>query len=331
MPPDRRMLPVARVEAVGAYTLLRAAKRRRRRGRAGAVLHAPGRPRAERRVPAAGAVGGLGGRGRDRLPARRARRRHRARWPGPRRCPCWGRWATASSCATGPRSWSAAASARPSCRGWCATCRGPVTTAARVPQQRARRVRRADRPRRDRRAGADARDRAAGPAAAGRRRPSTPAGPIRCCTPWPRSAPSTTCRCQLAMEAAMACGFGACYGCAVEIDGELEAALRRGAGAGGGTGAGAARCEPATRFCGIDARPSAAERLGHAGRARGGHPRRGRVRHQDGHAATRARATRRRGSPRRRRAWSTRSASRTRASSGSATSTCRGWPSWACR
>jgi NAD(P)H-flavin reductase len=25
--------------------------------------------------------------------------------------------------------------------------------------------------------------------------------------------------CQLAMEAAMACGFGACYGCAVRIDG----------------------------------------------------------------------------------------------------------------
>ena len=25
--------------------------------------------------------------------------------------------------------------------------------------------------------------------------------------------------CQLAMEAPMACGFGACYGCAVQIDG----------------------------------------------------------------------------------------------------------------
>ena len=36
---------------------------------------------------------------------------------------------------------------------------------------------------------------------------------------------------QLAWEAPMACGFGACYGCAVEIDGELEAALRGGAGA----------------------------------------------------------------------------------------------------
>jgi dihydroorotate dehydrogenase electron transfer subunit len=29
-------------------------------------------------------------------------------------------------------------------------------------------------------------------------------------------------RCQLAMEAAMACGFGACYGCAVRIDGEWK-------------------------------------------------------------------------------------------------------------
>ncbi|MDX6521735.1 MAG: dihydroorotate dehydrogenase electron transfer subunit [Gaiellales bacterium] len=29
-------------------------------------------------------------------------------------------------------------------------------------------------------------------------------------------------RCLLAMEAAMACGFGACYGCAVEIDGEWK-------------------------------------------------------------------------------------------------------------
>jgi NAD(P)H-flavin reductase len=29
-------------------------------------------------------------------------------------------------------------------------------------------------------------------------------------------------RCQLAMEAAMACGFGACYGCAVKIDGRWK-------------------------------------------------------------------------------------------------------------
>jgi dihydroorotate dehydrogenase electron transfer subunit len=27
---------------------------------------------------------------------------------------------------------------------------------------------------------------------------------------------------QLAWEAPMACGFGACYGCAVEVDGELK-------------------------------------------------------------------------------------------------------------
>ena len=35
-------------------------------------------------------------------------------------------------------------------------------------------------------------------------------------------------RAQLAWEAPMACGYGACYGCAVEIDGRLRAALRRG-------------------------------------------------------------------------------------------------------
>ena len=34
---------------------------------------------------------------------------------------------------------------------------------------------------------------------------------------------------QLAWEAPMACGFGACYGCVVEIDGRAEAPLRRGA------------------------------------------------------------------------------------------------------
>ena len=36
---------------------------------------------------------------------------------------------------------------------------------------------------------------------------------------------------QLAWEAPMACGYGACYGCVVEIDGAPRAALRRGAGA----------------------------------------------------------------------------------------------------
>jgi aerobic-type carbon monoxide dehydrogenase small subunit (CoxS/CutS family) len=28
--------------------------------------------------------------------------------------------------------------------------------------------------------------------------------------------------CQLAMEAAMACGFGACHGCAVKLDGRWK-------------------------------------------------------------------------------------------------------------
>ena len=47
--------------------------------------------------------------------------------------------------------------------------------------------------------------------------------------------------CQLAMEAAMACGFGACYGCAVELDGEWKRLCVEGpvleAGADAGLGA----------------------------------------------------------------------------------------------
>ena len=55
----------------------------------------------------------------------------------------------------------------------------------------------------------------------------------RCCRPSRRSCAEHDVPCQLAMEAAMACGFGACYGCAVRIDGELEAAVHRGPGGGG--------------------------------------------------------------------------------------------------
>ena len=36
---------------------------------------------------------------------------------------------------------------------------------------------------------------------------------------------------QLAWEAPMACGYGACYGCAVEIDGELKRLCVEGTGA----------------------------------------------------------------------------------------------------
>ena len=56
--------------------------------------------------------------GRDRLPAGRARRRHRARWPRPRGCRCWGRSGHGFEPRDGPPSWSAAASARRSCPGW---------------------------------------------------------------------------------------------------------------------------------------------------------------------------------------------------------------------
>ena len=47
---------------------------------------------------------------------------------------------------------------------------------------------------------------------------SSPAGPSRCSTRSRALAP----RAQLAWEAPMACGYGACYGCAVEIRGELR-------------------------------------------------------------------------------------------------------------
>ena len=52
----------------------------------------------------------------------------------------------------------------------------------------------------------------------GRDATSWRAGPSRCCRRSRALAPTR----QLAWEAPMACGYGACYGCAVEIDGELK-------------------------------------------------------------------------------------------------------------
>ena len=51
-----------------------------------------------------------------------------------------------------------------------------------------------------------------------------PAADVLACGPAPMlEALRRTCpRAQLAWEAPMACGYGACYGCAVEIDGELK-------------------------------------------------------------------------------------------------------------
>ena len=90
--------------------------------------------------------------------------------------------------------------------------------------------------------------------------------------------------CQVALEAPMACGFGACYGCAVELDGALDAALHRGAGR-----------RRRSASCVIDlggaaARAPGAERVGHARRAvrpRGARRRDARLRrarHEDDHA-----------------------------------------------
>ena len=64
----------------------------------------------------------------------------------------------------------------------------------------------------------------------------------------------------------MACGYGACYGCVVEFDGELEAALRRGAGACG-------RCVLLN-----------ASRLPRRADGAGGRARARRLRDEDGHA-----------------------------------------------
>ena len=79
----------------------------------------------------------------------------------------------------------------------------------------------------------------------------------------------------------MACGYGACYGCAVELDGELEAPLRRRARAG-------RRVTPDPQRLRL---PRRADRAGRRAHAR-------RLRDEDRHAAGRARATRRCGSPR---------------------------------
>ena len=46
----------------------------------------------------------------------------------------------------------------------------------------------------------------------------SPAGRSRCSKRSRALRPNA----QLAWEAPMACGYGACYGCAVEIDGELK-------------------------------------------------------------------------------------------------------------
>ena len=107
--------------------------------------------------------------------------------------------------------------------------------------------------------------------------------------------------CQVALEAPMACGYGSCHGCAVAPRRTARAPLPRGPGRGrAAPGAddvsvviGAVELEhPVLNASGtLDA-------LARCGRRRAGAPRRRRARHEDDHAARRARATRRRASPR---------------------------------
>ena len=106
---------------------------------------------------------------------------------------------------------------------------------------------------------ADARHRAAARRAGRRARVRARADARGACA---RSCPDA----QLAWEAPMACGYGACYGCVVEIDGELQAPLRRGPVLG--------RCVPPQRL----RLPRRADRARGRARAR-------RVRDEDDHAA----------------------------------------------
>ena len=59
------------------------------------------------------------------------------------------------------------------------------------------------------------------PRLAGRRPRCSRPGPTASCAPSPRPAPRRGVPCQVALEAPMACGYGACYGCAVRLDGRL--------------------------------------------------------------------------------------------------------------
>ena len=192
---------------------------------------------------------------RDRLPGRRPRRRHARAGRGRRGGGAAGRWAAVSSCADrpailvgggigaailpwlAPRAAAAAVATllgfreqaqavcaradRRRCRPWCWTRRCVTEPLARLLPVDGMRLRL--------RAGSDA---ARGGRAVRRAR---------------RAAA------RLAMEAAMACGFGACYGCAVADRRRVEAAVHRGAGAGGGDGSWRERpMLPGRPLCGID-------------------------------------------------------------------------------
>ena len=96
--------------------------------------------------------------------------------------------------------------------------------------------------------------------------------------------------CQVALEAPMACGYGACYGCAVRLGGRLVRLCVEGPVVAGERGGGVS-ADLATRVGDARARASGDERVGHArsaGRARRrarDRPRARAARHQDRDAA----------------------------------------------
>ena len=199
-----------RLEAVGPYTLAARRARLARPGRAGAVLHArgagPDAAAADVALPRAA--------GRARVPGRpdraRAREALSALEPRRRARTSSARSATASGSTSSGRCSSAAGSGSRRCRT--SPRRSAPAGRARLPQRRARRGGRARPERRGR-------DRP------GPRHRRDPGGrDVLACGPEPMLEAVRALRpdAQLAWEAPMACGYGACYGCAVEIDGELK-------------------------------------------------------------------------------------------------------------
>ena len=144
---------------------------------------------------------------------------------------------------------------------------------------------------------------------------------------------------QLALEAGMACGFGACFGCVVpRRDGGYLRVCVDGPGARRGRSSSASTSTPERRrerrVLRAEARPSGHQRLGHLRRdRRAAGLRRGAARGASRSPPTsprrsrwsRAPATRRRGCGRRPRAWSTRSACPTRGSRATSREDLPGW------
>ena len=182
-----------------------------------------GRPRDRAALPARAAASGSGSTGPLGRPFSAPRRAH------PRTPPA----RSSSAAASGSRRWRSCAASSPAAGV-------PTAGPARLPRPRTTRAGwrplrllggaagQRGRPRRPPRL----RHRPARGDARGRRRrrppPSTPAGRRRCWRRCGRCARERGVACELAMESPMACGFGACFGCAVPLaDGRLHAALRR--------------------------------------------------------------------------------------------------------